>query len=134
MVQAFRQKLQVMDGLTAFAAAPVNGEAGAPATYYTTPEGYKGMVLQVSIIGGSSFSLTFTIKSWDPYAATPAATATVLASAAKTDNTGFQLTVYPGAATTSNVSAGLVMPDYWTLAITGTTDTAKIKVVATYIP
>ena len=129
-----RESIQVMDGLTAFAAAPVNGAAGAPRTFYVTPLQAKGMILQCSIIGGTTFSLTFTIKAWDPYATTPAATATILASAAKTDNTGFNLYVAPGQLVVTNVATNYVMPDYWVLEITGTTDTAAIRVVATYIP
>lgn len=130
----FRQTHLIMDGLTAFAAAPVNGAAGAPATFYTTPQDCRGMILHVDIQDGTAFSLTFTVKTWNPYADTPIETGTLLASAARTTNAGFELQIGPGNATTSNVSAGLMMPQYWSLVITGTTDTAKMKVVAEYVP
>lgn len=134
MVRAFRQTQVIMDGLTAFAAAPVNGAAGAPATFYTTPLDCRGMILHCDIQDGTTFSLTFTVKTWNPYADTPVETGTLLASAARTTNAGFELQIGPGNATTSNVSAGLMMPQYWSLVITGTTDTCKIKVVAEYVP
>jgi len=130
----FRQTQLIMDGLTAFAAAPVNGATGAPRTFYTTPSDCRGMILHVDIQDGTTFSLTFTVKTWNPYADTPVETGTLLASAARTTNAGFELQIGPGCATTSNVSAGLMMPQYWSLVITGTTDTAKMKVVAEYVP
>lgn len=130
----FRQTQLVMDGQTAFAAAPVNGAAGAPATFYATPNDCRGLILHVDIQDGTTFSLTFTIKTWNPYADTPVETATLLASAAKSSNGGFELQVYPGVAATANVSAPYVMPQFWSLVISGTTDTCKIKAVAEYIP
>ena len=131
---AVREQILVMDGNTAFAAAPVNGAAGAPALFYTTPLTAKGMILQVDIQDGTTFSLTFTIKAWNPYADTPVETETILASAARTTNAGFMLIVYPGQVAVSNVAISYAMPQYWSLVISGTTDTAKAKVVAQYIP
>ena len=133
-IGAFRQTQDIMDGATAFAAAPVNGATGAPKTFYATPANTRGMILHVDIKEGTTFSLTFTIKTWNPYAATPVETRTILASAAKSANGGFELEVYAGVSETSNVSASRLMPQYWSLVITGTTDTCKMRVVAEYIP
>lgn len=134
MVRAFRQTQQIMDGGTAFAAAPVNGATGAPAAYYITPDDASGAILQFDIQDGTTFSLTFSVYAYNPYADSPEETTLMLASAARTANDGFEMQIYPGVSETSNVSKSRLMPKFWKLVISGTTDTCKIKAVVEYIP
>lgn len=126
-----KQQITMLGDTTAtWASLPAEG-TDYPTFFHSL--GCKGVVLHGSLasVGGST-SLTFTIKSYDPVQAV--ATTTLLASAAKTANGQFDLTVYPGVAETTNVDQSTALPEYFMVDITGTPDSAKITVVLDLIP
>ena len=126
----YRQTIPVLtasDG--AWATAPVAG-TDYPAFYDSL--GCKGMVLHWSINDGTTFSLTITVKHYNEL--TEEATSTILATAAQTSNVNGELTIYPGAPATSNVSCGLPLGRFWVVEVTGTTDTCTLDIVADLIP
>lgn len=106
--------------------------AGGPLETFYSSLGCTGIILHISINAGTTFSLTFTLKHYNTL--TEEATSTLIASAATTTNINLELHSGPGFPTTSNVSAGLPIGEYWSLAITGTTDTCTLDIVADLIP
>lgn len=118
------------DTAATWSSLPAEG-TNYPAFFHSL--GCKGLVLQGSLAGvGGSTSLTFTVKAYDPIKG--AATDTLLASAAKTGNGQFSLTIYPGIAETANVDQSTVLPEYFMVDITGTPDSAKITVNLVLLP
>lgn len=127
----YPQQIQVLSAADgAWAAAPATNGTDFPQFFDSL--GCKGMVLHWSINAGTTFSLTFTVKHWNPL--TEEATSTILASAATSTNINGELTIYPGAPATSNVSCGLALGRFFSVEITGTTDTCTLDVVCDLIP
>lgn len=129
-----RQTVVILsDATKTWAAVPVHdGTATADYPQFFSSNGCKGGVFHIGLDANASTSLTFTIKHWDQLQS--AVGSTILASAAKTSDTNFELVVFPGVTAATNAAVAMVLPEYWTLDITGTTDTAKFTVAVDLIP
>lgn len=92
---------------------------------------YRGVQIGIDVtaITGTSPTLTVTLEGVDPV---NGSTFTVLASAALSSTGYTTLTVFPGIAVTSNVSANTVLPFNWKIAtaIGGTTPAVTATITA----
>lgn len=112
---------------TATITAPATG---SQTTYWRG--GYNGIKVVADITAGTSLQLTFTILGYDPLSGK---TWTLLASAQKTGTGTTELTVFPGAPATTNVSANDALPERFQISVTaGNTNSATYSVSAHMIP